>query len=392
MKQTILLVSIFLSIVYNSQVLAQSEPPARSGVPALSVRQAPNADYEAVVTYGSDQFCIIYANPASSIQINGNSILIESPAADVGACIEPSPPLFVFEEVAELGVLAEGVYTVEWVQASDFSLTTTFEVSGLPPEPIANANPYPETGLWYNPDESGTGFDLEFQNGIIAGHYFGYDANGEPEWFMVSGTLIQSMTPGVIWELETDPNRYTGGNCFGCAYQKPNAPDLLAPIKFEFLERALMKLTLSDSSVQYMVPIFYGDASTPVATGDVTQSLPEFVAGSSQWVIVFTDNDETTQTSTRANTELVQINSPEAPVDGPFAGMLVYAIDEVNSPIGRPPSFGYIFCEQNVDPVCHLQFEGRTEFEIPIGNFTDSRFFGNAANGNTAQGFRLNYD
>src|SRR5690554_2023153 len=184
MKTFTVLILLLLSVALSSQAFAQSDPPDRSGEPALSVRQLPNSDYEAVITYGTDQYCVISANPPSSIQIVGNDISIESPAGETVPCIGPTPPLYVFEQVAELGALAKGEYTVEWVQASAFSLTTTFEVSGLPPEPIANAVPYPETGLWYNPDESGSGFDLEFQNGIMAGHYFGYDANGEPEWYL----------------------------------------------------------------------------------------------------------------------------------------------------------------------------------------------------------------
>lgn len=36
--------------------------------------------------------------------------------------------------------------------------------------------PYPETGSWYNPEQSGSGINLEIQNGYLVGFYYGYDA------------------------------------------------------------------------------------------------------------------------------------------------------------------------------------------------------------------------
>ena len=110
--------------------------------------------------------------------------------------------------------------------------------------------PYPEPGHWYNPDQSGTGFNLEFQNGIMAGYYYGYDLEGDPEWYLVTNPLVRSDSPGVMWELEVEPQRFTGGNCIGCPYQPPDDPEALAAIKIEFLQRAYARLTLNDGSIQ----------------------------------------------------------------------------------------------------------------------------------------------
>jgi hypothetical protein len=48
---------------------------------------------------------------------------------------------------------------------------------------------------------------------VRTGYYYGYDAEGEPEWYLVSGTLLESETPGVMWELDVEPQRFTDGNC-----------------------------------------------------------------------------------------------------------------------------------------------------------------------------------
>ena len=63
--------------------------------------------------------------------------------------------------------------------------------------------PFPETGSWYNPDQSGSGINFEIQNGVLAGYYYGYDVNGLPEWQLFTGPLVRSEQQGLQWELET---------------------------------------------------------------------------------------------------------------------------------------------------------------------------------------------
>lgn len=398
MKKTILLVSIFLSIIYNLQVLAQSEPPDGSGEPVLSVRQLPNSDYEAVVTYGTDQFCFFEVNPASSIQIMGNSISIESSAADVGICIEPSPPFFVFSQTAELGALAQGEYTLDWVQATDFSLTTTFQVSGLPPEPIANANPYPEPGIWYNPDQSGSGFGLEFQNGIMAGNYYGYDENGEPEWYLFANKLTRSEEAGVMWELEVQPERYTGGNCMGCEYQAPAVPELLPAIKIEFLQRAYAKVTFSNGSIQYMVPIIYGSEGAKYFEDETPYVFPTYGGGLNnepQTYFMFVTKPNTVPPSPWLwESRIMPIGAGNVASGGSSEGKLIYKTWIPAGPPGPDVFPDLIVCELDQvssEPGCKW-VAGPKEYVISIGNMTDSRIFGEAEDGSTLEGYRLDYD
>jgi hypothetical protein len=269
--------------------------------------------------------------------------------------------------------------------------------------------PYPESGHWYNPDQSGTGFNLEFQNGTMAGYYYGYSSEGEPEWYLVTNPLIRSESPGVMWELEVELQRFTGGNCVGCPYKAPNDPERLPAIKIEFLQRAYARVTYPDGSIQYIVPIMYGEASiaffaeqTPYPFPLMTDDIPY----GSLWTVVFKAYDERypddTVTPWSWESMVLMISDPyQVTQDGTYKkGTVVYNVSQPVPPpeVGVP--FGRILCNLDEivgEPVCVLIASGlnpvdKPEFRIPIGNFTDSRFIGETERGDIVQGFRLQYD
>ncbi len=259
--------------------------------------------------------------------------------------------------------------------------------------------PFPEPGAWYNPDQSGTGFSLEFQNGIMAGYYFGYDVTGEPEWTVVTSRLTRSEQPDVMWELEVEPNRFTGGNCLGCPYQAPNAPEVLPPIRIEFLQRAYARVTLNDGSVQFMVPIMYGEAGIAYFNEQTPWLFPKLVADPvfSLWTLVFKEFSEEEFAPWTWSSGIVMIGDGVLVTNGPSKGLLSYSVVQPVHPPEVLLSLGNISCsldEALGEPGCILQLFGINpiEFKIPIGNFTDSRIFGEAADGTMVQGFRLQYD
>ena len=258
--------------------------------------------------------------------------------------------------------------------------------------------PYPEPGHWYNPDQSGTGFNLEFQNGVMAGYYYGYDSEGDPEWYLVTSPLVRSESPGVMWELEVEPQRFTGGNCIGCPYQAPNNPEALTAIKIEFLQRAYAKLTLSDGSFQYMVPIMYGGGGKAFFAEQTPYNFPVLTRKPypSLWTFVFnTPSGEFEFEPWRWASQVFIINEGSIEPGGPYEGMLYYRID---LPVVPPEQlvYGRILCnleEELEEPKCTITLAGDIPtFQVSIGNFTDSRIFGESENGDTVQGFRLQYD
>ncbi len=264
-------------------------------------------------------------------------------------------------------------------------------------------SPYPEPGLWFNPDQSGSGFTFEFQNGVMAGYYYGYDADGEPEWYLVTGTMQESEASGVMWEVAVEPQRFTGGNCLGCAYQAPNDPEAQPAIKIEFLQRAYARVTLSDGTVQFMVPIMFGDAGKAFFPQQTPYLFPKLKRDpySPLWTIVFKFPSEEEHAPWDWVSGVVVIR--EGFVSTPQSsqgGAVVYKVwTPAPPPEGLAP-FGEILCDIDEvagEPVCILVAGGlnpvdKPEFRIPIGNFTDSRFFGEAEDGSIVQGFRLQYD
>lgn len=266
----------------------------------------------------------------------------------------------------------------------------------------ATAVPFPESGLWYNPDQSGSGFTFEFQNGILAGYYYGYNSTGEPEWYLITGTLERSETPGVVWTTEVAPLRFTNGNCLGCPYQAPDIPEMLTPIKIEFLQRAYARTTLSDGSSQYMVPIMFGEIGKAYFPEQTPYLFPKLLENplSSLWVFTFVTPSEEPPAPWDWHSGIYVIREARMPTSGVFEDQLVYTVSQpVPPPEGTVP-FGQIICdidENAGEPVCKFIAAGldpvtRPEFRIPIGNLTDSRLFGETDDGTIVQGFRLQYD
>jgi len=262
--------------------------------------------------------------------------------------------------------------------------------------------PYPEPGHWYNPDQSGTGFNLEFQNGIMAGFYYGYSSEGDPEWYLVTNPLVRSETPGVMWEVEVEPQRFTGGNCMGCQYQPPDDPEKLATFKIDFLQRAYARVTYPDGSIQYIVPIMYGDSGKAFFVEQTPYIFPTLSPNpyASFWTLVFKAYGEEAHEPWKWGSIFVMISKPLIYNGEGYEGALVYNVLQPTSPPEVSLPFGKIVCtldETAGEPVCTLIAGGldpvdKPEFRIPIGNFTDSRFFGETERGDTVEGFRIKYD
>jgi hypothetical protein len=76
----------------------------------------------------------------------------------------------------------------------------------------------PSMGLWYNPQESGRGYDIDVQGDKMIVTTYVYDAAHEPTWYLSSGTYDHAT--GVFTSTY---DSYTGGQCFGCPYTAPTA-------------------------------------------------------------------------------------------------------------------------------------------------------------------------
>lgn len=126
----LLFCSVFFVMFFSSFAQAKSH--------VLTVRQLPNGEYEAVITY--DQWeCRSDVNPAASIQYAGSNVYIKSPPLGLVGCVTP-PPAEYIEVTTNIGHLAPKNYIIYWEQPGTFSLSTRLNASGY--------SPIPSSSLW----------------------------------------------------------------------------------------------------------------------------------------------------------------------------------------------------------------------------------------------------
>lgn len=100
----------------------------------------------------------------------------------------------------------------------------------------------PESGWYWNPAESGRGFNVEVQDNKLFVSGFVYDASGNPQWF-VSGGVMSS-------DREYSGTAYAtaGGQCLGCAYRAPTNV-AFGTLTLSFANEQTATLTLNGSAV-----------------------------------------------------------------------------------------------------------------------------------------------
>lgn len=113
---------------------------------------------------------------------------------------------------------APGVGLVRMTDGMQTAMLSGYTIPGANPQPGGGVGPMPFmpfNGLWWNPDESGTGYNIQVQHGVMVATMFSYGANGEPVWYYTAGHLAR-MGEGVTVSSTLD--RYRGGQCISCAY------------------------------------------------------------------------------------------------------------------------------------------------------------------------------
>ena len=89
----------------------------------------------------------------------------------------------------------------------------------------------PQTGWYWQPTESGSGLNLQFQRTtagtiFMFGAGFVYDDSGDPVWFTTSGAYFENdrdawRAGGLIGSFSGERFESEGGNCLTCPYVPP---------------------------------------------------------------------------------------------------------------------------------------------------------------------------
>lgn len=257
--------------------------------------------------------------------------------------------------------------------------------------------PYPESGLWSNPELSpGSALTFEIQNGVLAGYIYTYTGTGKPEWLLVTGQLVRSERPGVMWELESRLLRVQGGSCLSCEYTAPDQFTKGMTIQLDFLQRNHLHVKIGGVLDQFFVPFIYGTVGKAYFEQQTPYRFPKFGPNRDDSVFIVTVRPSAAAQDNLQRTQYVSVTTSVA---GTAENMvLTYRLQgyEPNGPIASPTplAWGNIICEideESANPGCRIEAEDIT-YRMPIGNLSDTRFFAEAEDGSIIEGFRFDYD
>jgi hypothetical protein len=110
----------------------------------------------------------------------------------------------------------------------------------------------PTNGHWWNPNESGRGYNIDVYNGVLVITVYTYKTNGDSEWYLASGPMSQDQ------RHFTGPlDKYRSGQCISCAYA--GRPALIGndgTISITFLSETSATLSLPGGRATSIQPFF----------------------------------------------------------------------------------------------------------------------------------------
>ncbi|CAB1277415.1 hypothetical protein [Candidatus Nitrosacidococcus tergens] len=142
---------------------------------------------------------------------------------------------------------------------------------------------YPENGWWWNPQQSGSGYNIEVQNDTLFIATFVYDNQGQPTWFSGSANNLSSSDSTVVVALQ----KSEGGACLGCTYTAPQTGDAGIPLTLSFTDEGHGTVVINGQSTPIeRFDFAYGDGlailqgswvvSAPFTSSTTTAAASDF--------------------------------------------------------------------------------------------------------------------
>lgn len=109
----------------------------------------------------------------------------------------------------------------------------------------------PVPGVWANPNEDGTGYALDYHNGILVLAIYSYQAGGPAQWYLAAGAVTNNVFTATL-------DRYTGGQCISCAFTgKPTLAGNDGTITVRFTSSTTATVNLPNGRVTQISPFVF---------------------------------------------------------------------------------------------------------------------------------------
>jgi hypothetical protein len=106
------------------------------------------------------------------------------------------------------------------------------------PQPVDT----PQTGWWWNENESGRGFAIEVQGGAMFFAAYMYDASGNPTWYLSNGNMTSPTLYQGVWQ------QYAGGQTLTGTYVMPTVTNAdVGSVTLQFTSPGAATLTLPNA-------------------------------------------------------------------------------------------------------------------------------------------------
>lgn len=120
----------------------------------------------------------------------------------------------------------------------------------------------PVEGHYYDPDQSGTGYDIQVQNGQMVVAIYSYNVDGSAQWYLVICPLEKDKT--CVGTLR----RWHNGQSIGGGYEpaKPDGND--GTVVFKWLSESKLSVALPMKNGATIVPLSWGYTGAKELLGD----------------------------------------------------------------------------------------------------------------------------
>jgi len=141
----------------------------------------------------------------------------------------------------------------------------------------------PTQGLWWNPAESGRGYQIDLQGDTMIVTTYVYEQSGDPIWYLSSGTYDHTTAT-----FQSAYDIFANGQCFGCPYVAPAHTGDAGPITITFHTNQTATLTYPGGSTEISKFQYGYPDRTQVLYGE--RALSYIIAGnvSGDWIVLDT--------------------------------------------------------------------------------------------------------